>query len=187
MLNAVRKPYLYRSSIPNKLTACTSRYRGTAVLRAGRAGFTKKSLHLTFQSVQRGTIDGDAAPPISKLLKDNIEPRAKRFPCPHCISGALSAELPSQENKLLFPNLIYMLPNLILFLKVCAPMGFGRINQMGLAVMRHAGELLPAARSRAAKSGAASAAKPIRASRDASVATEGGRASASNIWRPAWM
>ena len=77
MLNAVRKPYLYRSSIPSKLTACTSRYRGTAVLRAGRAGFTKKSLHLTFQSVQRGTIDGDAAPPISKLLKDNIEPRAK--------------------------------------------------------------------------------------------------------------
>ena len=180
MLNAVRKPYLYRSSIPSKLTACTSRYRGTAVLRAGRAGFTKKSLHLTFQSVQRGTIDGDAAPPISKLLKDNIEPRAKRFPCPHCVSGALSAELPNQENKLLFPNLIS-------FLKICAPMGFGRINQMGLAVMRHAGELLPAARSRAAKSGAASAAKPIRASRDASVATDGGRASASNIWRPAWM
>ena len=80
MLNAVRKPYLYRSSIPSKLTACTSRYRGTAVLRAGRAGFTKKSLHLTFQSVQRGTIDGDAAPPIPKLLKDDIEPRAKRFP-----------------------------------------------------------------------------------------------------------
>ena len=77
MLNAVRKPYLYRSSIPNKLTACTSRYRGTAVLRAGRAGFTKKSLHLTFQSVQRGTIDGDAAPPIPKLLKDDIEPLQK--------------------------------------------------------------------------------------------------------------
>ena len=43
------------------------------------AGFTKKSLHLTFQSVQRGTIDGDAAPPIPKLLKDDIEPPAKRF------------------------------------------------------------------------------------------------------------
>ena len=65
--------------IPSKLTACTNRYRGTAVLRAGRAGFTKKSLHLTFQSVQRGTIDGDAAPPIPKLLKDDIEPPAKRF------------------------------------------------------------------------------------------------------------
>ena len=104
MLNAVRKPYLYRSSIPNKLTACTSRYRGAAVLRAGRAGFTKKSLHLTFQSVQRGTIDGDAAPPISKLLKDNIEPRARRVPCPHCISGALSAELPSPGIQALVPK-----------------------------------------------------------------------------------
>ena len=77
MLNAVRKPYLYRSSIPNKLTACTSRYRGTAVLRAGRAGFTKKSLHLTFQSVQRGTIDGDAAPPISKTPEGRLNPVQK--------------------------------------------------------------------------------------------------------------
>lgn len=99
----------------------------------------------------------------------------------------LERRITESGKQALVPNLIYMLPNLILFLKVCAPMGFGRINQMGLAVMRHAGELLPAARSRAAKSGAASAAKPIRASRDASVATEGGRASASNIWRPAWM
>ena len=90
MLNAVRKPYLYRSSIPSKLTACTactSRYRGTAVLRAGRAGFTKKSLHLTFQSVQRGTIDGDAAPPIPKLLKDDIEPRAKDSQRPRATVG----------------------------------------------------------------------------------------------------
>ena len=91
------------------------------------------------------------------------------------------------EKQALVPKLIYTLPNLILFVKVCAPAGFGRINQMGLAVMRHVGVLLPAARSRAAKSGAASAAKPIRASRDASVATDGGRASASNSWRPAWM
>ena len=91
------------------------------------------------------------------------------------------------EKQALVPKLIYTLPNLILFVKVCAPAGFGRINQMGLAVMRHACVLLPAARSRAAKSGAASAAKPIRASRDASVATDGGRASASTIWRPAWM
>ena len=99
----------------------------------------------------------------------------------------LERRITESGKQALVPNLIYMLPNLILFLKVCAPMGFGRINQMGLAVMRHAGVLLPAARSRAAKSGAASAAKPIRASRDASVATEDGRASASNIWRPAWM
>ena len=54
--------------------------------------------------MQRGTIDGDTAPPIPKLLKEDIEPRAKRFPCPHCVSGALSAELPSQEKQTLVPK-----------------------------------------------------------------------------------
>ena len=66
-----------------------------------------------------------------------------------------------QDYNVLLTNVIYTLPIDFLFLKVCAPAGFGRINQMGLAVMRHVGVLLPAARSRAAKSGAASAAKPI--------------------------
>ena len=69
------------------------------MLRAGRAGFTKKSLHLTFQSVQRGTIDGDAAPPISKLLKDNIEPRAKRFPATMGHRGENPRKRNNRKNK----------------------------------------------------------------------------------------
>ena len=36
------------------------------------------------------------------------------------------------EKQALVPNLIYTLPNLILFLKVCAPAGFGRLIQNGL-------------------------------------------------------
>ena len=71
--------------------------------------------------MQRGTIDGDAAPPIPKLLKDDIEPRAKRFPCPHCVSGALSAELPSPGIQALVPK--SDLPNLILFFKSLRPGG----------------------------------------------------------------
>ena len=44
----------------------------------------------------------------------------------------LERRITESGKQALVPNLIYMLPNLILFLKVCAPAGFGRLNQNGL-------------------------------------------------------
>ena len=58
------------------------------MLRAGRAGFTKKSLHLTFQSVQRGKTDGDAAPPSSTNRLEESDPVQQDSQRPRAAEGS---------------------------------------------------------------------------------------------------
>ena len=66
-------------------TACASRCSWQPCSSRDAPGRAKKSLHLTFQSLQRGTIDGDAALPYAKT---DIGPRATGSPHPHCAPGA---------------------------------------------------------------------------------------------------
>ena len=78
---------IYRISIPMCLPhmPTDASFAASWLMRCDR--LFQIRLHLTFQSVQRGKTDGDAASPFPKSQRES-QPRATRIPHPHCTHGA---------------------------------------------------------------------------------------------------